>query len=383
MNDFHRRWRRVRPLALLSIAFLVLKLFYFATIAQGEPAEIHDEPEGLSISFSVDQAALLILEQCVDGRWEVLGEAGEIRVNGKNWEAPASGQFRHCNQENPTPTLEVRLPSTAIAFYKLDLPVVFGDGLHIAFAILIAFCGLYLAGVTDWSHRYQLTLVGATHGGAVLLLKLTTNLSIEHSHSWGRSLHTLPMADLKHSLLESFLYLHNQPPLFTAFGLTLDLLFGASFAAAMYVTHVIFGILMCLMTYHVLWRLLQNKGAAVFVSLLLALNPSYFLYEALGLYTMFTAFLLMTAAFCLVLFRDQKLNRYLYIFILCINLLILVRSVYHIAILIPALGLILVLAERNGRRVLAGSLLICLLSFGWYGKNLLVNQSFSSSSWLG
>ncbi len=383
MVNAAERWRRLRPLILFAVFLLAMKLVYFAAISEGEPSAISDDPEGLRIEFSVDQSALLVLEHCVSGQWEVVGDADEIRVNGKDWDAPPAGQYRLCNVEDPTPTLEVRLPSTAIAYYRLDVPVIFGDGLHVALGIALAFCGSYIIGVTDWPQRNLLLLVAATHAGMALHLQLTTNLSIEHSHHWGHSLHTLPLADLQHNLWETFLYLHNQPPLFSIYGLTLDLLLGESLPAGMYIAQVICGILMCLMTYVMLWQYSKNKNLVLFSSLLLALNPSYFLYEALGLYTMLSAFFVMAAAFCLVIYQNGRQNRYLYLFVLCINLLILVRSVYHVALLIPALLLVTILCERDARRVLIGSLLICLLSFGWYGKNLLVNGSFSSSSWLG
>ena len=377
------RWRKLRPLIGIIVCLLAMKLITFAAVSQNEPPAITDEPEGLRIEFSADQPALLALEQCLSGRWEVLGAADEIRVNGKDWGAPPAGSYQLCNDEAPVPTLEVRLPSTAIAHYRLDVPVIFGDGLNVALAIALIFCALTIIGVTDWRPRSHLILVAGTHAGMALYLHLATNLSIEHSHQWGNSLHTLPLADLKHNLWETFLHLHNQPPLFTVYGLTLDLLFGASLPAGMTITHVICGILMCLMTYMLLWRCMRSKSAALFISLLLALNPSAFLYEALGLYTMLAAFFVMAAAFCLLIYQSSGQNRYLCLFVLCINLLILVRSVYHVALLIPVVALVCILCQRDLRRVLLGSLLICLLSLGWFGKNLLVHGSFSSSSWLG
>ncbi|MCY3781909.1 MAG: glycosyltransferase family 39 protein [Chloroflexi bacterium] len=383
MADATERWRRLRPLIVFVVFLLAMKLIYFAAISDREPPAISDDPEGLRIVFSADQSALLVLEQCVSGRWEVEGVADDIRVNGKDWNAPAAGEYRLCNREDPTPTLEVRLPSTAIAHYRLDVPVIFGDGLNVALGIALIFSALYFIGATNWSHRSLLVLVAGAHAGMVLYLNLGTNLSIEHSHHWGNSLHTLPLADLKHNLWETFLHLHNQPPLFTVYGLTLDFLFGESLAMGMYLTQVICGILMCLMTYVMLWHYTKNKNVALFISLLLALNPSYFLYEALGLYTMLSAFFVMTAAFCLTMYMTKQRNRYLYCFVLSVNLLILVRSVYHVALLIPLLLLVYILCQRDARRVLIGSLLICLLSVGWFGKNLLVHQSFSSSSWLG
>ena len=83
------------------------------------------------------------------------------------------------------------------------------------------------------------------------------------------------------------------------------------------------------------------------------------------------------------MYQRTTQNRYLYLFVLSINLLILIRSVYHIAFLIPTLILVAILVQHKFRRVMLGGMLICLLSVGWYGKNWLVFDAFSSSSWFG
>ncbi len=382
MDDHRRRWRTIRILVLLAVAVLLLKLLHFGVARAREPDQVRDNPEGLAIEFALDQAAILTLEDCISGRWNVTGETDGIRVNGEDWEARASGSFRICNRLQPALTLEVRLPSTAIAFYQLEITVVFGDGLHVLIGIALIFSGLYLTGITTWSHRALLMIVAGAHGGIVLLYQLGSDLSISHIHGWG-GLHTLPMADLRHNLWETFLYLHSQPPLFSAYGIALDTLFGESWLGASYLLQVALGISMCLMAYAIVWQLTRHKSFTFFTALLLALNPAYFLYEALNLYTLHSAFFILSATFCLTLHQREPRNRYLYSFLLCLNLLILTRSVYHLAILGPALLLVYHLARQNIRRVMLVSLLLCLLSVGWYGKNLLVNGSLSSSSWLG
>ena len=383
MNERRARWRNARPIVLTVGAILALKLIYFAALQQQPPERIHDSPEGLTVEFSVDRRALLTLDECVSGGWLVQGATEGIRVNGGDWNAPAAGQYKICNRADLSPTLELRLPSTAIATYRLEVTVIFGEGLHLAGVIVLVFCAIYVQGVSACSHRRLAIWIAVFHIGVVLFYQATGDLSISHLHNWGASYHSLPLPDLRHNLWETFLYLHYQPPLFSVYGLTLDALAPGAAQEATYVLHVLFGLLMCLMSYGILWHFTGNKTFAFFLGLLLAFNPAYILFEALSLYSILSAFLILTAAFCLLQYQRQGVNRYLYLFIFCLNLLILTRSVYHIALLIPALLLLLIIVQRNRARLMAGSLLICLLAFGWYGKNLLVNGSFSSSSSLG
>ena len=383
MDEWKTRWRKVRPFALTAVAILALKLLYFAAIQQRVPDQILDNPEGLTIEFSVDQSAVLTLESCVSGSWSVTGDTDEIRVNGGTWSEPASGQYEICNRPDLSPTLKVRLPSTAIASYQLEVKAIFGDGLQAILFVVLLFCAMYLIGVPTWSNRTQALVIVVAHLGLVLWYQATTELSIDHTHAWGHALHTLPMADLRHDLWQSFLHLHNQPPLFSVYGITLDLLSAGSLKAAMFAVHVSLGILMCVMSFYVLLHLARNKTFALFTALLLALNPAYFFYEAFALYTMLSAFLILAAAFCLLQFGRAAAHRYVFLFMLCLNLLILTRSVYHIAILIPALLLATLLSRQGTIRMIAVSLLIGLLSLAWYGKNLVVNGSFSSASGLG
>jgi hypothetical protein len=377
-----KRWRTGRWWVIALGILLLGGMLYFAVIQSDVPQYIDDTPEGLTIEFTVDQSAVLMLENCVKGRWLVTG-SDEVRVNGGNWRDEASGQYTLCNQPSLSPTLEVRLPSSAIASYTLDVTVVYGNGLHVVAGLMLIFLAMWIWGVPLWSHRRLLLLVMGTHVGLVIIYQLTIDLSIINSWRWDTVVHTLKMADLRHNLLESFTYLHSQPPLFTAYGIGLDILFGSNRAEAMYAIQVILGALMCGMSYGLLWHFTRNKTITLFVALILAFNPAYFLFEALILYTIHSAFLVMSAGFCLLLYQRTAQNRYLYLFVLCINLLILIRSVYHIAFLIPILLLVILLVQENPRRVLLGCLMICLLSVGWYGKNLLVFDSFSSSSWLG
>ncbi len=376
------RWNRVHWLMIVLFAFLAGEALYFSSIQSDPPPQINDVPEEVSIEFTVDKSAVLVLDTCVSGRWDVDG-SDEIRVNGGFWTSQTTGTYTLCNQPDLSPTLEVRLPSSAIALYKLDVTVVYGSGLHVMGGLILLFLGMWIVGVHTAPHRQLLILVVGVHLVLVILYQLTIDLSITNSWTWDSLVHTLPMADLRHNLIESFVYQHAQPPLYSLYGVILDIVFGEAHPQAMFVLQVLMGATMCGMSYGLLWHFTQDKALTLFVSLLLALNPALFLFEALILYTIPAAFLIMCAVFCLLLYQQRLQNRYLYLFVLAINLLVLTRSVYHIVFLIPVVLLVLLLVRDNARRVMIGCLCICLLSVGWYGKNLIVFDNFSGSSWLG
>lgn len=381
MQSRSKRWQSVQWLVIVLGVFLIGECLYFTSIRASDPPSIQESYADVNVEFTVDKAAVLTLEDCVRGRWSAEG-AKEVRINGGVWKDDLSGSYTLCNQPNLSPTLEVRPPS-AIPIYTLNVTVIFGNGLHMVAGLALLFIAMWVWGVQLWSHRRLILLVMGIHIALVIIYQLTTNLNISNPWVWDTVVHTLEMGQLRRNLAETFIYLHSQPPLFSIYGVVLDILFGNNHPQAMYVIQVTMGTLISGITYSVLWHFTQNKTVTLFVSLLLALNPAYFLYEALMLYTIHAAFLVMSAGFCLLLYRRTLQSRYLYLFVLCINLLILLRSVYHIAFLIPVLVLVMILVEHNWRRVLIGCLMICLLSVGWYGKNWLVFDTFSSSSWLG
>ncbi|MEM7030781.1 MAG: hypothetical protein AAF629_14540, partial [Chloroflexota bacterium] len=133
----------------------------------------------------------------------------------------------------------------------------------------------------------------------------------------------------------------------------------------------------------ILWAFTHNRKLSLVVALLLTLNPSLFLYESYILYTLLVAFLVTLSIFWLALHHQQPSPAYLYAFIFCLNLLILARSLYHIIILAIGIPLVCLLSKRAVRKTLVTSVLISLLSVGWYSKNYLNFGFFGASSWQG
>jgi len=137
------------------------------------------------------------------------------------------------------------------------------------------------------------------------------------------------------------------------------------------------------MLYNIVFQFTHDKLASFLIALVLALNPSLFLYEAYILYALVTAFWVTLSLFFLSLFSSKKKLVYLYAFVLTLNLLILTRSIYHPIILLVGIPIACILASNQWKRVLVISVFVSLLSIGWYAKNYSKFGFFGGSSWGG
>lgn len=202
--------------------------------------------------------------------------------------------------------------------------------------------------------------------------------------NWDWFMQTLPLAALRDDLWQSLWYLHAQPPLLNLVGGLLIQRFYPHHLEALHLFNILLGALISGMFYLLAAHFVTRRWVAVLWALILAFNPALYLYEAYVLYEVMTAFLVMATLSCLLWQWQRQSTGALYIFLVALNLLILTRSVYHIVLLAPALLMVWWLApDVRRRRVLAVSALICLLSIGWYAKNLVLFDAFSASSWSG
>jgi len=237
-----------------------------------------------------------------------------------------------------------------------------------------------------WSNRVCFWLVFCVHLSVALIYKEVVGVDMRADPvggTWDFYWQTLPMDALRFNLAESIWNLHSQPPLFNLYGAFFGRLFYPDHLQFMHYSNMILGSLLSGMMWFVALEFSGNRPLALVTALALSLNPALFLYEAYPLYTLLAAFFLVLTLFCLALFSREKRLRYLYAFVLGLNLLILTRSLDHVVILLAGIPFACVLAGRDWRRVLVGSILISSLSVGWYGKNKLQFGFFGSSSWSG
>lgn len=231
-------------------------------------------------------------------------------------------------------------------------------------------------------HKYAITLA-IIHLLFAFVYHITW-FSNGNQQVWDNGWQTLPMDSLRSNFIESIWYLHAQPPLFNMEGALFGTVFYPHHMAALYWFQVAMGVITAVLAYYVALVMLKNPPAAFGAALLLvALNPSILLYENLIFYTIQVTFLLTTAAFWLSRFAATQKIRYLYAFVIFINLIILMRTLYHLIFLVPVFILVGILAKSQWRRVLVVAIMISLVSFGWYAKNLAVFGFFGASSWSG
>ena len=188
---------------------------------------------------------------------------------------------------------------------------------------------------------------------------------------------------LKHRLFESLFYLHIQPPGWNLFTGVVLKLFPVSYAAALHITHLLFGLGICWSLYH----LMRISAVSQWLSFTLAtwfiVSPGVVLFENYMLYEYLVSFLLLIAAVTLAHFVRDGRALWAALFFLTLLGLVLVRNFFHLVYFIAIL-LALAFFSRTRRRtvMLCGALpLLAILSL--YAKNWILFGSFSGSTWMG
>ncbi len=227
--------------------------------------------------------------------------------------------------------------------------------------------------------------------GILLAFFIISRIFIKHSgvtfdyHALITYWQYLDVENLKHNLLISLWYQHSQPPVFN-FLLGLILKCSGNYAP------VVFELLFLWITFINACMLLQVVKAVtadsrlpLFISLLYLLSPATMLFENELFYTSFISMELLLIVYFIISFQRKQswLNAAGLFFML--TLLSLTKSLYHLAWLCLAAG-ILLMAWRNRQaftKIATGALISILMVTGWYVKNYVIFGSFSPSSWVG
>ena len=210
-------------------------------------------------------------------------------------------------------------------------------------------------------------------------------VSIRHDFppsTWDFFWQNLTTADLKDRALQSLWHLHAQPPLWNALNAPLIKLLGDAQPEALQVVHIVLGSALAALGVLVAARLTGSLVAGAVAGALVALDPALVLYEAFALYEVLCAFLVMLTLWAFVRAGPEGKARPLILALSALSALVLTRSLYHVAIMVPAVGAAALLA-RNRRAVLAIGLALTLVPAGWYAKNLVQSGFFGGSSWYG
>ena len=193
----------------------------------------------------------------------------------------------------------------------------------------------------------------------------------------------LPTALLRYDALSSIWNLHSQPPLFNIYAALLVRFFYPFHIQVMHWSNIILGSFISGMIFIIIYAATENIRLSLFTGIVLALNPSLFLYEAYILYPLFTAFWIVFSIFILALHRFNEKVIYILVFVGSLNILIMTRSVYHPIIFLVAVPIACIISGKAWKRVFIVSIALCLLSVGWYMKNYFKYGFFAGSSWMG
>ena len=210
-------------------------------------------------------------------------------------------------------------------------------------------------------------------------------VSIRHDFgpsTWDFFWQNLPTADLRERALESIWHLHAQPPLWNLLNAPLVKLFGESHVDVLFALHVAMGMAMAALAVVIATRLTGTALAGIAAGLLVALDPALVLYEEYALYEIFCALLVMLCVYALVRAGPEGRSGPLIAAIATVVALVLTRSVYQVALLVPVVVGAAALARRRPL-VLAVGTALALLPTAWYAKNLVEYGFFGGSSWYG
>jgi Dolichyl-phosphate-mannose-protein mannosyltransferase len=230
-------------------------------------------------------------------------------------------------------------------------------------------------------------LLFCTHFSVALFYRFVCGINpgadINGLGGWDNYVQLLPSGIMRHHLLQGLWYLHAQPPIYNLICGILFKLFQPHHVTVLHWLNIVLGSLAAAMTYAICKEIFRNKPVAFATALFLALNPSLFLFEANALYDLLCLFLISLSGYCLVRYCNKQTTGALIGFCAGINSLILVRSLYHIVILVPLAILIAVASGQRAKRAIFIFSLIGILPVAWYAKNAVMFGFFGGSSWFG
>lgn len=188
---------------------------------------------------------------------------------------------------------------------------------------------------------------------------------------------------LRSELLEGLYYLHSQPPGYNLFlGVVLKL-FPAHESLVFHLIHIGFGLVLAISLYRLLIRLGAGVPVAVLGVVIVACAPSAILYENILFYTYPLAMIITLGFLLLHRFLISGQLRDLIALLLCLVLMVLTRSLFHIVWLAAAVGALALIRPLSRRRILLVGGVAILIGAMPYIKNACEFGSFSSSTWGG
>jgi 4-amino-4-deoxy-L-arabinose transferase-like glycosyltransferase len=188
---------------------------------------------------------------------------------------------------------------------------------------------------------------------------------------------------LRERLLESLWYYHAHPPLLNLFvGVGLKL-FGEHADVYYALCFHVLGLAMALAVYALTLRLAGARAAAITVVTLLVFSPAFVLYENWLMYTLPSAALLTISALLLHQYLVTQRTRWAVAFFSVLAILLLTRSLFHLAWMLLIFVLLAILLRNHWRQVLLAGVAPLLVVVFWYAKNYHYFGTFGASTSMG
>ena len=188
---------------------------------------------------------------------------------------------------------------------------------------------------------------------------------------------------LSSRLLESLWYYHANPPLLNLLAGVGIQAFGTQAPVFWSVVFHALGALTALSVYVLALRLSGSRIAAAVATGLLVFSPSFVLYENWFMYSFPAVALLSLSALLLYAYARTSRTGWCVAFFASLAVLLLTRSLFHLAWMVLVVGLLAAASPGRRRQVLVAALVPVLVVAGWYGKNLHYFGKFGASTWMG
>lgn len=188
---------------------------------------------------------------------------------------------------------------------------------------------------------------------------------------------------LEDRLLESLWFYHANPPMLNLLaGVGLKLFGGHADLFYSAVFHLL-GLLLAAIVYALTLRLSGSRVAAIVATGLTVFSPSFVLYENWFMYSFPAAALLTLSAWLLYRYVQTRQTKWAVAFFSALALLLLTRSLFHLAWMVLIASLLTIALWSHRRQVLLAAAVPLLVVVLWYGKNYYYFGSFSTSTWMG
>jgi hypothetical protein len=188
---------------------------------------------------------------------------------------------------------------------------------------------------------------------------------------------------LRDTPVTSIFYLHSQPPLFNLFTAAIVRLPDGLVRGVLAVLWALAGLATALLLHSTMARLGVRTWLRVLLVCLFVIAPETILTESWFFYSQLQLLLTALALYALVRFADRRQTWTGVLFVSCLAALVLLRSSFHVVLLVVVLGVVWRQLSLSWRTLASIAAVPLVVVVAWSAKNVLVFDSWSNSSWLG